>query len=360
MARGRRFIRSNNNPPGVDIDARRVLLVESRLEPRDNYPIDGLTIAQQTRADLRDYQRKQQPARPVTMAARPVLCHCGSRSFYMRGVRWVCSQCQPQPAQPLEARAVVTMPTLSAETKKELAQAWDLINKKRAADGLEPMPEIAAPAKVYPVDVVFYAELGIEAARRRSLVGGGWRLWQLGKALDRAGTGRVKRDDLRAFVLSLGVNPRSFDRWIINARNNDFISDVQSATGEWIVILHNAGIVGAAMDSDKLSRRVSIPAAALIGKGWKARIFAAYETIYNGQPITRGRMQIICNVSRSTQKYREAQANVKVIRNIAQLEESADKLPMIREYARNPFAFYLDGRGGIIQRLPNSYQYTQA
>lgn len=337
--------------PKFDPDTRRNEINLDPKEPALDYKSGIETI------------RKETSAPTFHKAARPVLCHCGGVEFELVGARWACVNCQPQrPAQRVPAREIVTIPaTIAADEAQELRAAWELINSKRAADGLAALPAIAPTAKGYPVDVMFYAELGIEAARRSSRVGGGWRLWQLGKALDyKSGTGHVKRDDLKDYLLSLGVNVRTFERWIIQARKNDFISDIQSAAGEWLVILHNPGKVGASMDSAKLSQRVVIPAEALVGGGWKARVWAAYETIYNGQPVGRGRLQIISDVPRSTQKYREAQAGVKRVRNIAQLDQNADKLPMIRDYARNPFAFYDDGRGGIIQRLPNSYQYTKA
>lgn len=384
MARGRRFIR-NNQGGGVgsfDPDARRMLAIDARHDPKDR-PVDGVTTRDQNRNDARDYQGRQ-TAQRVIMPARPLLCHCGSKEFYMRGLRWTCAKCQPQqPAQAVEAREVVTIPAnISTVEARELAQGWQLVNQKRAADGLKPLPAITktkqkkaaqkTPAKICPVNVTFYSLMGIEAARRGSGTGGVWRLWVLYNALDHkdcdhknkicnGGRGHIKRDSLRAFVLSLGVSRATFTRWYSDGLRLEIFKESLSAAGDWFMVFANAGIIGAALGCvDGVGRRVTMRAGDLVGSGWKARVFAALEVTHNGKPIARETMQKKYNVARSTQQYREARAGVKKITNIAKLNKGADYLPGVVEYDRKPGAFFVDRDGVLNRRLPNSYQYKGA
>ena len=203
--------------------------------------------------------------------------------------------------------------------------------------------------------VSFYAEMGVDAARRYSHNGGGWRLYVLAKALDITGLGMVKRDELEAFALALGVNVRTFQRWMKQARNNDLFIDMQSQSGEWLLRLPSAGKAAAAMGIDRLSRKVTMRAVDLIGKGWKARIWGAYEATFNGKPISREKMQKTINVPVSTQRYRDASAKVDRIRNYCKSAYKGSMLAGLKEYSKHK-GIYLSKDGFIYWRLPNSYQ----
>jgi hypothetical protein len=87
----------------------------------------------------------------------------------------------------------------------------------------------------FPDTVSFYAELGVSAARRKSRVGGGWRLYVLAKALDRVGRGSISREDLRRYATSLGVSPRQWERWIAEARHFGLVRDVPRSTSAAII-----------------------------------------------------------------------------------------------------------------------------
>lgn len=206
----------------------------------------------------------------------------------------------------------------------------------------------------YPVDVSLYDVMAIQAARRASHVGGGYRLYVLAKALDVQGRGSVSRNQLRKYALSLGVSPRQWQRWIIEARNFDLVTDVQRAGGKWDLILPSAGAAMFAMGGDSVgARKVTMKAADLIGPGWKARIWAGHEVTYNGKPISRERMQKIVNVPVSTQRYRDAQARVTRRQNHARLKARADSLPMYQDYGRHK-GLYSRRDGHIGSRKPDS------
>lgn len=222
-------------------------------------------------------------------------------------------------------------------------------------------PAQQQPPNGYPAMVTFYSLMGVESARKGSGTGGAFRLWVLFRALDVNGRGIIERDDLRAFVLSLGVNRQTWRRWYSDAMRLELFKESRSGRGNWFMVFSNAGIIGAALGCvDGVGRRVTMKAADLIGPGWKARIFAAHENTYKNKPIARETMQKKINVARSTQQYREARAGVKKITNIAKLNKGADYLAGVVEYDRNPRAFFVDKDGVLNRRLPNSYQYKAA
>ena len=365
-------------------------------------------------------EKKTAAAGPrVILPSKPLGCECGRGEFIQLGARWVCVNCNPhyKPQQRTAAREIVTIPAALANDAAELRKAWELIQQKRAAAGLAPLAEICEPrnewaevrkaydamqtqraatghclapdfdrlisfstiedikniisasriepgeleASKWPASVAFYSHMGIAAARRYSKLGGGWRLYVMGKALDLQGLGMIARDDLRAYALFLGVEVRTFQRWMNQARNAGLFIDVQSSGGAWMLRMVNAGIAAAELNCETVGRKVTLPAAELIGNGWKARVEAAYMTTHNGQPIARETIQKIVNVAVSTQRYRDAQAKVKRIKNFATSEVKVNngQLLGMRDTSGRKNIF-IDKDGKLSWRLPNSYQYIKA
>jgi hypothetical protein len=209
----------------------------------------------------------------------------------------------------------------------------------------------------FPEYVNFYPLMAIAAARRASRVGGGYRLYVLAKALDQEGRGSVSRDELRDYALSLGVLPRTWERWIIEARTLGLLWDVQRRDSQWELILSGAATAAKAMKCETVGTcKVTMAADLLIGAGWKARVWAAYEATHNGRPVSREWMQKAVNVPVSTQRYRDVQAGVTRQGNHAKLVYRADALPMLREYGHHK-GLYLRKDGFIGARKPDS-RYT--
>ena len=373
---------------------------------------------------LGDIPKEKKPAAAaarVIFPSKPLGCECGNPNYIQIGKRWVCDNCRPRTAKPqpmAPAREIVTIPAALANDAAELRKAWELIQQKRAAAGLAPLAEICEPrnewaevrkaydamqtqraatghclapdfdrlisfstiedikniisasriepgeleASKWPASVAFYSHMGIAAARRYSKIGGGWRLYVLAKALDPQGLGKIAREDLRDYALFLGVNVRTFERWIKQARNAGlFYTDVQNSSGQWMIVMANAGIAAAELNCETIGRKVTLPAAALIGNGWKARAWAAYEITHNGQPIARETMQKIVNVAVSTQRYRDVQAKVNRVRNFAKsdMQLKGNQLPGLKETSGRKNIF-IDKDGFINWRLPNSYIFTKA
>lgn len=357
--------------------------------------------------------RKADTGSQYKPAVMPVYCeYCGGSEFWQltEGGRWVCNTCRPQPqpsrasmikclneldergrpipfecsesdyktAQPVKQTTAPTVDETIAKGKRytsRIMRAHDLYKRdlipyskvnevvKLAAFELndtagswEAVDQFIDELENSPTakTVSFYAEMGVDAARRFSHNGGGWRLYVLAKTLDKSGLGRIKRDELEAFALALGVNVRTFQRWMKQARNNDLFIDVEKS-GEWWIILPSAGRAAAAMDIDRLSRKVTMRAVDLIGKGWKARVWGAYEATFNGKPISREKMQKVINVPVSTQRYRDASAKVDRVRNYCKSAYRGSMLAGLKEHSKHK-GIYLSKNGFIYWRLPNSYQ----
>ncbi|MDX8400539.1 MAG: hypothetical protein R8K20_09885, partial [Gallionellaceae bacterium] len=150
--------------------------------------------------------------------------------------------------------------SLSASDRQEIVNGQAAINRRRAefafmANGSRtqsskpqspalaqpPQAPETAPENQYPYRVTFYTAMGIDAARRCSGVGGAWRLYVLAKALDRQGLGKIPRAELRAFALDLGLNPRTYQRWIDQAERRGVLSFYKIKSGEWWVNLQSPG-----------------------------------------------------------------------------------------------------------------------
>lgn len=196
--------------------------------------------------------------------------------------------------------------------------------------------------------------MGIQAARRASKIGGAFRAWVLGKALDAPGLGMVKRDELQAFALSLGMNLRTWQRWVNEARDNDLLIDIQKGE-DWYFILPNPGRVALAMGLENIgNRKAIIDLSLLVSKGWKARVFSAWE---DGKQIAREQIQKTVNVSVSTQRYRDDQAGTERQRNYAKSRMTADKLPGLKEHSNHKGLFVM--RCGVIGfRVPDTRHST--
>jgi len=172
----------------------------------------------------------------------------------------------------------------------------------------------------YPQDVSFYALMGVHAARRYSRIGGGWRLYVLAKALDghgREAVGSIDLDDLRAFAQYLGVIPRTWRRWYRQAVQTGLFDPAQTKGGAWRLILPSAGKAAHYMGADDIGRKVEMSAADLLGKGWKANVWAAFEAA-RGLQISRDRLEQMTGVPTSTQRYRDNVAQVQRTANYAQ------------------------------------------
>ena len=220
-----------------------------------------------------------------------------------------------------------------------------------------PQQAQADQATEYPETVTFFALMGVHAARRYSRIGGGWRLYTLAKALDghnREAVGSIQSDDLRAFAQYLGVIPRTYRRWYRQAVEVGLFDPVQTKRGSWRLILPSAGKAAHYIGADDIGRKVEMSAADLLGKGWKANVWAAFEAS-RGQQISRDRLEQMTGVPTSTQRYRDNQAGVTRTANYAILDKkyTANCLPGLQEFSHHK-GLFVANNGRIYTRKPDT------
>jgi hypothetical protein len=265
--------------------------------------------------------------------------------------------------------------SLTANQRQEIERGQAAVNRRRAefaymANGSRKKPhkpqppriKQPAPAKVetipsqYPESVAFYSYMGIDAARRLSGVGGAWRLYILAKELDRKGLGKIPRADLRAFALHLGLNPRTYQRWIIQAERRGVLSYFQKESGEWWVNLQSPAKLCHAMGWNAIGKKMQIDPALLIGPGWKANIWASASAGLDGRQISRERLQKVYNVPARTQTYRDNQADVNRQSNYADtgIIASAGDLPAWQQNNSQWKGLFRASNGHLYRRLPDT------
>jgi hypothetical protein len=174
----------------------------------------------------------------------------------------------------------------------------------------------------FPNDLRFIPIQGIKSFRAGTGTGGAWRLFVLAKNLDTTGRGHVSRELVRAFALSLGINSKTFDRWLNSARVSGFVSDIQRKTGEWDLLLISHEKVVSILDHNKNIRPIyiSLPACLLISKGWKSYVFAAWQAQFtnNGERLVSQKKQFeITGVSEQLQRQYNREAGVTSKKNYA-------------------------------------------
>lgn len=234
------------------------------------------------------------------------------------------------------------------------------INARYEAGKVEAAARVEAKEQQRAIEqkpIQHFPLLSIQAAKRKG-ARGGYRLWLLARALDTTGRGMIARGDLKAYALQLGLSPRQYDRWIQEARNNDLLTDVQQAQskgGAWMFIIASLARAAHALHCENVgTRKATIPAADVIGAGYRARLFMSYQQTFLQKPVTQERIQKIANIPASTQRYRNNQSGVKRVRSYAKSNITNDHYQGMKEYSTHKGLFAR--RDGFLSwRLPNTY-----
>ena len=172
----------------------------------------------------------------------------------------------------------------------------------------------------YPASVKFNPLVGLKSFRMAE-AGGAWRLFVLAKNLDQSGLGKIKRDDLKAYAHELGIHDKQFTRWMNAARGYDlFAEDVQSKSGDWMLILTSHSKAAAAFGGEVKGHTVTLSAKLLFGKGWRSFVFASWQsaTTGNGERLVSQKKQAaLTGISEQTQRQYNKQAGVTSRKNYA-------------------------------------------
>jgi hypothetical protein len=205
-----------------------------------------------------------------------------------------------------------------------------------------------------------FSGLAIEAVRKSCKHGGAWRLWQLARTIDQAGSGQITRAQLRDFLNSLEIDTRTQRRWLHDAAAIGFIRLPVFEGPAARVFLASAGAVGAILGCKDVGRRVRLEdARQLAGTDWRSHLWAACLTRHKERPISRRTLQQLTGAPARTQRYREAKAGVKREANYSRSDVPADHLTGIKEHGKHAGAF-ASRNGRVFWRLPNSYKNDRA
>jgi hypothetical protein len=201
--------------------------------------------------------------------------------------------------------------------------------------------------------VKFWPVIGIAAARRG--YGGAWRAWTLAKNLDKIGLGAIPLVKLESLARELGIHPKTWRRWMAAARHLGLIRD----TARGFIVLAGQAAAAVIFGCDNAGTRpASIAAGDLVGIGWQACIWAAYEQTHGGRLISRARQENLTGVPGRTQRYYDSQAGVDRRANYAITERPGDELAGMAEFEDRPgsFKFYDKKRRRLVcgYRLPDS------
>jgi hypothetical protein len=202
--------------------------------------------------------------------------------------------------------------------------------------------------------------VGISAWRHSN--GGAWKVWILAKHLDRTGRGAVPLADLQALAADLGIHPKTWRRWLADARRLTLFRDL--ARPGWILLASHS-MAAVVLGCDNVGNRaVEISSRYLFSTGWRSYVWAAYESTHGGRPISRKRQEALAGVPIGTQRRYDKDAGVERHHNYAVSIQSPDELAGIEEFGdrAGPFEFYDRRQHKVVigWHLPDSRTTTTA
>ena len=195
-----------------------------------------------------------------------------------------------------------------------------------------------------------YPELSLAAIRRKKdkLI----RVWYLMRHIDKEGSARVLKNDLRAFVKEQEIiSQETLRKTLLNGDNQLWnIKRTKKGITYRYRSLEKAAIFLNAVPT----RAVMIPLSAFSKLGrMRAQFYSSlFITITN--PIARATICRVWGIKKTTQRRYQKVAGVKVIRNIA--KEEIDPEEGWGETKEGSFVYYENGKWLLIQDLPNSYR----
>jgi len=182
-------------------------------------------------------------------------------------------------------------------------------------------------------------------------------LWSFAHAIDAPGSGAVSREELREW---LSLDPRKFRRWLAEAEEIGLVRVVSHRSGP-VLILTGVERAAGLLNCESIGPRpVSLPAELLIGRGWRAHVWAAMLASLGaeaGVTISRAKLQEMTGISARSQARYEREAGVKVKPNYCVTDQAADRLSGEREFGRAHAFAWRDAASGeevVSWRLPDN------
>jgi len=212
--------------------------------------------------------------------------------------------------------------------------------------------ELAQSKKIEQIqNIKIWPLVGLASLQRNKI--SGWRFWRLAHHFDKAGSGRVKRTEFIEYLKGLGVPAIQVKRWCIQAENAQLIKYNQRKDVFLLVSLGNAAVkLGCA----KIGKPASIPINALLSKGWRAHVWAAFLGTLPPRPISREKLELRTGIHPRTQRRYEIAAGVEVRKNYLPTDISPEYLEAYKIHHNTSAAMTWTQKGGakyIARRLPD-------
>jgi hypothetical protein len=141
-----------------------------------------------------------------------------------------------------------------------------------------------------------------------------------------------------------------------------FVTDVQRKDGHWDLVLNsNKKVSRQATEHDK-QKTVLIDPKFLVGNGWKANVWAAFEATFEGRLISRKKLKEISGVPEVTQRAYDKQAGVHRVANYAVSNIHANGFSAVLDYGNRAALFkYWDRNTHQLKlgwRIPDSRAFS--
>ena len=200
--------------------------------------------------------------------------------------------------------------------------------------------------KVFP-EVIFLAI-------RHNRPVGAFKLWFIAKGFDN-GSGFIPAKDFRHYVNSLGVNDKTYYRWLDQAIELGLIDRVKDNKQVYRLTAWERGKAIAGINGDLL-RAVNIPLKQFVAKGWLSILWAGFLKHFEGKPISRATLERLTGVPARTQLSYETKAQVRAKANYATYGLAPETIERALEFM--PIVYrpghYVTQGGEYRRRLPDT------
>lgn len=203
-------------------------------------------------------------------------------------------------------------PVIQLEQPKQAASGQELLDQRRAEYVFNHPPAVrpdyhferpkqeippqtpTAKAEKIRVRAAFYF-----AARSETGKAAAWRLWTLARYLDKPGCGWVERRAMRAALASWGINGRTARHMLKQAE----LFQLVKPGADNRLYLAGACKVAALLEAQKAGIDVFIPLSAFVGDDWRAAVWIAFEACQpEGIPRSQRVKREISGVPERTQR----------------------------------------------------------
>lgn len=194
--------------------------------------------------------------------------------------------------------------------------------------------------------------------------GRAWAIFMLAKGLAFR-KDHISIDKLKSVVLELGVEDRSFRRWVYQAVTLGMMKFVTRKSGEKVLVLKNYKAVSKQFGQDK-KEVIYVDGRKLFGKNGKAYVFAVWQArfTHSGRILTSQKRQAeLTGISEQTQRKYNKKAGVKSTKNFAISNVHANGMDDVKEHRPRACAFsfwnYETHQWHLGWRLPDTRVFSE-